>query len=154
MNTDRIEKTIVLRAPQSQVWRAISSARDFGEWFGVKVDGEFQTGAHVAGRITTPGYDHLTMELLIEQIVPERLFSYRWHPHAIDPVADYSKEPTTLVEFHLETVSGGTRLTVIESGFGAIPASRRDIAFRMNDGGWAQQLLNIEKHLSKQKAGQ
>jgi uncharacterized protein YndB with AHSA1/START domain len=150
MNLDRIEKTVVLRAPQSQVWRAISNARDFGEWFGVKVDGEFRPGASVSARITTPGYDHLTMVILVEQIVPERLFSYRWHPHAIDPAADYSQEPTTLVEFHLEEVPGGTKLTVTESGFEAIPAARRETAFRMNDGGWAQQLLNIEKHLGKE----
>ena len=148
MDLDRIEKTIVLRAPRSKVWQAIANPGHFGEWFGVKINGAFTAGARVSGRITTPGYDHLTMDLLIEQVVPERLFSYRWHPYAIDPAFDYSMEPTTLVEFVLEEVPDGTRLTVTESGFARIPAARRDEAFRMNEGGWTQQVLNIERHVA------
>jgi uncharacterized protein YndB with AHSA1/START domain len=147
MSTDRIEKTIVLRAPRSRVWRAIANAEEFGAWFGVKLEGAFAPGARVQGRITTPGYEHLTMEITIEQVDPERLFSYRWHPNAIDPGTDYSGEPTTLVEFRLDEVAGGTRLTVIESGFDRIPLERRAEAFRMNDQGWAEQIKNIERHV-------
>jgi uncharacterized protein YndB with AHSA1/START domain len=147
MSTDRIEKTIVLRAPRPQVWRAIANAKDFGEWFGVKIEGAFAPGATVSGRITTPGYDHLTMEIVIDQVVAERLFSYRWHPYAIEPGTDYSQEPMTLVEFRLDEVPDGTRLTVTESGFDRIPAARRDLAFRMNDGGWTQQVANIERYM-------
>jgi hypothetical protein len=87
------------------------------------------------------------MEIVIEQVVAERLFSYRWHPYAIEPGADYSQEPTTLVEFRLDEVSDGTRLTVTESGFDRIPAARRDLAFRMNDGKWTQQVVNIERYV-------
>ena len=148
MNLDRIEKTITLRAPRAQVWRAIADAAEFGEWFGMKLDGAFAAGERVSGRITIPKYDHLTLEMQVEQIVPDRLFSYRWHPYAIDSAVDYSQEPMTLVEFHLEDVPGGTRLTVIESGFAAIPAARRETAFRMNEGGWASQIVNIEKYVS------
>ena len=148
MNTDRIEKTTVLRAPRSRVWQAVTTAEEFGAWFGVKLAGEFAPGARVSGRITTKGYDHLSFELVIERIEPERLFSYRWHPYAIDPQVDYSSEPMTLCEFTFEDVPEGTRLTVVESGFDRIPASRRDEAFRMNDGGWAAQLGNIERHLA------
>jgi uncharacterized protein YndB with AHSA1/START domain len=147
MSTDRIEKTIVLRAPRSRVWRAIANAEEFGAWFGVKLEGAFAPGARVQGRITTPGYEHLTMDITIEQVDPERLFSYRWHPYAIDPGTDYSGEPTTLVEFRLDEVAGGTRLTVIESGFDRIPLERRAEAFRMNDQGWAEQIQNIERHV-------
>ena len=147
MSTDRIEKTIVLRAPRSRVWRAIANAEEFGAWFGVKLEGAFAPGARVQGRITTPGYEHLTMEITIEQVDPERLFSYRWHPYAIDPSVDYSGEPTTLVEFRLDEVAGGTRLTVIESGFDRIPLARRAEAYRMNDQGWAEQIKNIERHV-------
>ena len=146
-NTDRIEKSTVLRAPQSRVWRALTDWREFGTWFRVKLDGPFAEGATVRGRITYPGYEHLTMEIVIERIEPERLFSYRWHPNAVDPKQDYSDEPTTLVEFRLEPVSGGTRLTLVESGFDKIPRSRRDEAFRMNEGGWAEQMQNIERHV-------
>jgi uncharacterized protein YndB with AHSA1/START domain len=148
MNTDRIEKSVFLRAPRSRVWRAIATAPEFGTWFGVKLEGAFAPGARVSGRITTPGYEHVIMEITIERVDPERLFSYRWHPHAVEPGVDYSGEPTTLVEFRLDEVAGGTELTVIESGFDRIPALRRAEAFRMNDHGWVEQLRNIERHVA------
>jgi len=147
MDTDRIEKSVLLRAPRSRVWRAITNVEEFGTWFGVRVESAFAQGARVQGRITTPGYEHLTMDITIETVDPERLFSYRWHPYAIEPGMDYSREPTTLVEFRLDEVAGGTRLTVVESGFDRIPAARRAEAFRRNDEGWAQQVKNIERHV-------
>jgi uncharacterized protein YndB with AHSA1/START domain len=147
MSTDRIEKTVVLRAPRSRVWRAITNSEEFGSWFGVKLEGGFSPGARVTGRITIPGYEHVVMDVTVERVEPERLFSYRWHPYAIEPGVDYSGEPTTLVEFRLEEVTEGTRLTVTESGFDRIPAARRAEAFRMNDQGWTGQLKNIERHV-------
>jgi uncharacterized protein YndB with AHSA1/START domain len=148
MSTDRIERSIVLRAPKSRVWRAITTVGEFGSWFGVKLEGELAPGARVSGRITIPGYEHVILEMTIERVDPERLFSYRWHPYAIEPNVDYGKEPTTLVEFRLEEVTGGTRLTVTESGFDRIPAARRAEAFRMNDEGWAGQIKNIERYVT------
>ena len=148
MNNDRIEKTIVLRAPQSRVWRALTKAEEFGAWFGMKLEGAFTPGAHVSGKITIPGYEHIAMVVMVEKVEPERLFSYRWHPYAIDPKVDYSGEPTTLVEFQLLGVSDGTRLTIVESGFDKLPPERRAEAFRMNDNGWAGQIKNIERHVS------
>jgi uncharacterized protein YndB with AHSA1/START domain len=145
MNTDRIEKTIVLRAPRAIVWRALTTAEEFGEWFGAKLSGAFAPGARVSGRITIPGYDHLTIEMLIERVEPERVLAYRWHPHAVDAGVDYSAEPMTLCEFTLEDTPDGTRLTIVESGFDRIPAARRDVAFRMNNEGWAAELGNIER---------
>jgi uncharacterized protein YndB with AHSA1/START domain len=147
-NTDRIEKTIALRAPRGRVWRALTDAREFGEWFRVALAGAFAAGTTVRGRITHPGYEHVTMEMYVERMEPERLFSYRWHPYAIEPGVDYSREPTTLVEFRLEEVTGGTRLTIVESGFDRLPPERRDEAFRMNEGGWQEQLGNVERHVA------
>jgi len=147
-SSDRIEKTVLLRAPRARVWRVLTSAPEFGTWFRVALDGEFAEGATVRGRITHPGYEHLTMEMRIERMEPERLFSYRWHPYAIDPRVDYSAEPTTLVEFRLASAEGGTLLTIVESGFDRLPSRRRAEAFRMNDGGWAEQVVNIERHVS------
>jgi uncharacterized protein YndB with AHSA1/START domain len=147
-NTDRIEKQVFLRAPRSRVWRALTQAEEFGSWFGVKLDGKLAPQQSVTGRITTKGYEHLTFELQVQQIDPESYFSYRWHPYAIDPGVDYSKEPTTLVEFRLEEVSGGTQLQVSESGFEQIPLARRAEAFRRNDGGWTEQMKNIERHVA------
>jgi uncharacterized protein YndB with AHSA1/START domain len=140
-STDRIEKRISLRAPRARVWRAIADARQFGEWFRVDFKGAtFAPGATVRGNITYPGYEHMTMEIVIERMDPERLFSYRWHPYAV--------EPTTLVEFHLADIDGGTQLTVVESGFDRLPLARRAIAYRMNDQGWAEQITNIARYVA------
>jgi uncharacterized protein YndB with AHSA1/START domain len=147
--TDRIDKQIVLKAPRARVWRALTDADEFGTWFRCKLEGPFEPGTTVRGRITYPGYEHLKMELCIERMDPERLFSFRWHPYAVDPDFDYSAEPMTLVEFRLTASSGGaTVLDVVESGFDRLPPERRDEAFRMNEGGWSEQLLNIERHVS------
>jgi uncharacterized protein YndB with AHSA1/START domain len=146
--TDRIERTIQLRAPRSRVWRALTDAAEFGTWFRVKLDGPFAVGKRVTGQVTYPGYEHVTFEVKVERMDAEKLFSFRWHPAAVDPKVDYSKEPTTLVEFRLADAPGGTSLTVVESGFDALPASRRDEAFRMNSGGWEIQMQNIEQHVA------
>lgn len=147
-NTDRIENSLLLRAPRARVWRAVSDSKEFGAWFRVELDGPFVVGATVRGRITYPGYEHLKMEVRVERLEPQSLLAFRWHPAAIDPAADYSKEPTTLVEFRLEEAPGGTLLTVVESGFDQIPEARRAEAFRMNEGGWTEQLTNIERHVA------
>jgi uncharacterized protein YndB with AHSA1/START domain len=149
--TDRIEKKITLRAPVARVWRALTNAEEFGTWFRVKWEGAFAPGARVKGHITYPGYEHLVADIVIEKMDAERLFSLRWHPAAVDPKVDYSAEPTTLVEFHLEPVKDGTLLTVVESGFDRVPAHRRLEAFRMNDEGWGTQLKNIEEYVTQAK---
>lgn len=148
-STDRIEKTATLTAPRARVWQAIADARQFGEWFRVRLDGEFAVGATIRGHITYPGYEYITMEVVVERMEPERFFSYRWHPYAIDPKVDYSPEPMTLVEFTLEDAPGGTRLTIVESGFDRVPLSRRAEAFRMNSDGWSEQMQNIERYVSR-----
>ncbi len=147
-STDRIEKEIVLRAPLSRVWRALASAEEFGAWFGVKLEGAFAPGARVHGQVTLPDHGPVTIEMAIERMDPESRMSYRWHPYAVESGVDYSSEPTTLVEFQLEEVAGGTQLTVVESGFDRIPAARRAEAFHMNDAGWAEQLENIARYVA------
>lgn len=147
-STDRIEKQILLKAPRSRIWHALADAGTFGQWFGVALDGQrFVAGERARGHITHPGYEHLLFEITLERIEPERLMSFRWHPYAVDATRDYTNEPPTLVVFELEEVDGGTLLRVIESGFDRIPAERRDEAFRMNSGGWEQQMKNIEQHV-------
>lgn len=146
--TNRIERTIVLRAPRPRVWRALTEAQEFGTWFGVKVEGTFKPGARMRGAITHKGYEHVIWDITIETMEPERLFSWRWHPAAVEPGVDYSAEPTTLVVFELEEVANGTRLTVTESGFDDVPLARRAQAYRMNSEGWAWQLQSIESHVA------
>ena len=146
---DRIEKQIELKAPISKVWRALTDHREFGEWFRVKLEGPFVPGQVSRGQITYPGYEHLKWEATVQKMEPEKLFSFTWHPYAVDPKIDYSNEPPTLVEFTLQKTANGTLLTVTESGFDKIPSGRRLEAFRMNDGGWAEQMKNIEKHVTQ-----
>ncbi len=146
--TDRIEKRIELKASVSRVWRALTDYREFGQWFRVKLDGPFVAGAVSHGHITYPGYEHLKWEAVIQKMEPERLFSFTWHPYAVDPKVDYSKETPTLVEFKLEKTASGTLLLVTESGFDKIPSDRRFEAFRMNNEGWAEQMKNIEAHVA------
>jgi len=159
MSTDHIEKKILLRATRERVWRAISDAASFGAWFGVEFDGSFVEGATLAGRITPTKVDPevaklqepargMKFAILVERISPMTRFSFRWHPFAIDPAYDYSKEPMTLVEFTLGEAAGGILLTITESGFDQIPAPRRGRAWEMNDKGWAHQTKLIEKYLA------
>jgi len=147
--SNTIEKRIELKAPVSRVWRAITDHREFGEWFKVDLEGPFVPGQVARGRITHPGYEHVTWQVTVKEMQPEKLFSFTWHPYAIDPDVDYSGEPPTLIEFRLEPTATGTLLVVTESGFDNIPAHRRDEAFRMDDKGWAQQVKNIESHVAK-----
>lgn len=148
-DTDRIEKEIVLKTPRARVWRALTDAAEFGKWFGAEMKGTFAPGVRAQGRITHPGYEHMTLDMTVERMEPERLFSWRWHPHAVDPKHDYSGEPTTLVECELTDAPGGTRLRIVESGFDRVPLARRAEAYRMNSDGWAQQTQSIAKHLGQ-----
>jgi Uncharacterized conserved protein len=152
MNTsasnDRIERQVLLAATRSKVWHALVDAESFGDWFGVNLKGQrFAVGETARGHITYPGYEHLVCEMQVERIEPEHLFAYRWHPYAVDPAVDYTQEPTTLVEFELEAQADGILLRLVESGFDRIPLARRAEAFRMNSGGWDEQMQNIQHYL-------
>jgi uncharacterized protein YndB with AHSA1/START domain len=156
--TDRIEKKILLRAPRARVWRALTNAQEFGQWFGVRFDRHFAPGATMKGEIVPTTVDSeiakmqepyagTKFEITIDRVEPERLFSFRWHPFAVDRGVDYIQEPTTLIEFRLEEAEGGVLLTVTESGFDRIPLARRAQAFAANEGGWAKQMELIQKYL-------
>ncbi len=149
--TDRIERSIELKAPRAQVWDALADAAAFGSWFGANLAGQsFVAGQRVSGHITHPGYEHLRFEALVERVDQATLLSLHWHPYPIDPDIDYDQEAPTLVTFTLEdTADGGTRVTVVESGFDRVPAARRKEAFRMNSQGWDAQVVNLARHLGE-----
>ena len=154
---NRIEKRIELKAPVSRVWRALTDYREFGEWFRVKLDGPFVPGQVSRGQITYPGYEHVKWEAVVQKMEPERLFSFTWpQPKSLgkDRPTDYSGEPTTLVEFRLEKTASGTLLVLTESGFDKLPGDRRPEAFRRNDGGWTEQMKNVEKYISQNHVAQ
>jgi len=145
--TNRIERRIELKVPASRVWKALTGHKEFGEWFRVNLASPFEPGRESKGRVTYPGYEHAVMRVIVQRMEAERVFSFLWHPYAVDPKADYSKEKPTLVEFVLAKTASGTLLTVTESGFDSIPSGRRDEAFRMNSAGWTEQMSNIERHV-------
>ena len=159
MNTDRIEKQVLLRAPLDRVWRAISDSQEFGRWFGVRVDGPFVAGTSVTATITGTTVDDEVAEMQrphvgtkatwqIIAVEPPRRFAYRWHPFAVESDADYDAEPTTLVEFTLSDTPDGVQLRIVESGFDAVPEARRAAAFEANSGGWTKQTELVRKYLS------
>jgi uncharacterized protein YndB with AHSA1/START domain len=159
MNTDRIEKRIVLHAPLARVWRALSDSAEFGAWFGMRFTAPFAPGAVMHGVIvpTTVNaqvadaqkpYEGIPFNITIEQLVPERIFSFRWHPGAVEPGYDYSAEPTTLVVFTLEDTPDGVLLTVTETGFDQIPLERRLKAFTANEQGWTMVMTLIADYLA------
>jgi uncharacterized protein YndB with AHSA1/START domain len=159
MSTDRIEKKVLLRAPRKRVWRALADSKEFGHWFGMKFDGPFTPGAVVRGVISPSKvnaevakaqktHEGVAFDITIEKMEPERLFSFRWHPGAVEPGMDYSAEPTTLVEFVLEETAEGVLLTVRETGFDRIPLARRAQAFTANEGGWTIMVKVIEEYLA------
>jgi uncharacterized protein YndB with AHSA1/START domain len=147
-STDRIEKHFEVHAPRSRVWDAIADSQKFATWFGIRLDGSFAEGKAVRGFVTAKGYEHFKVEFQVQKMEAERYFAYRWHPYPSDPKVDYSTEPTTLVEFTLEEVDGGTAVTIVESGFDQIPIARRAEAFRSNDGGWTAQVKNLTKYVA------
>ena len=147
-STDRIEKLVTLDVPRARVWRALTDVKQFNAWFGAALVGTFRPKQEISGKLTIKRYEDITMTLWIETMEPERLFSFRWHPYAIESGVDYSAEPTTLVTFTLEDAGQGTKLTIVESGFDAIPESRRARAFSANSGGWDGQIRNIQKFLA------
>jgi uncharacterized protein YndB with AHSA1/START domain len=158
MNTDLIEKKILLKAPLARVWRALSDSTEFGAWFGVKFEGPFLAGTRLRGviRPTTVDaevakhqkpYEGTAFEIMVERLEPERVLSFRWHPYSVEPGVDYAAEPTTLVVFSLEEVADGIMLTLTESGFDAIPLERRARAFSANEGGWTMQMKLIERYV-------
>lgn len=147
-STDRIQREVVLRATRARVWRALTDSGEFGRWFGVNMKDAFEPGRTARGRITHAGYEHVTFEVQVERMETERVFSWRWHPAAVEKGRDYSQEPSTLVVFELEEVPEGTRLRITESGFDRIPVARRSEALRLNSDGWTAQVGNIERHVS------
>jgi uncharacterized protein YndB with AHSA1/START domain len=148
MNTDRIRKSAIIHAPRNQVWRILSDSDEFSEWFGITVEGPFTPGARLSGKIERKGAGHRPLEMTIGRVEPERLLSWRWHPGAMDPAGEHPAEPTTLVSFELDEAPGGTRVTIEESGFDALPEKHRTKAYEINEKIWEMQLRAIDRYLA------
>ena len=148
IDTDRIERSIHIKGTRERVWRALTSADEFGAWFGADLSGQaFVPGQRVRGRMTIPGCEHMFFDAVTHRIEPQERMSFHWHPYSGEPEPDYASEEPTLVSFTLQDAAGGgILLTVVESGFDRIPASRRRAAFQSHEGGWDIQLKNVARH--------
>lgn len=158
---DMIEKVVDLAAPISRVWRALTDYEEFGRWFRVKLDGPFRVGEITRGRMTYPGYEDMPWESITVRMDREpegageqepeasagRLFSFYWPAEAVESAIDDPAIARTLVEFRLEAIPGGTRLTITESGFASVPDPRRIEMFRENTRGWNEQAENIAAYV-------
>jgi uncharacterized protein YndB with AHSA1/START domain len=147
--TDRIQKQVLLRASRTRVWRALTQTNEFNEWFGVQLQGTFAQGTKLRGRVTHKGYEHLTMEIIIQQFEPEHTLAWRWHPGADEPGVDKTSSEMTDVVFKLEETPEGTLLKVTETGFGRVPVSRRSLVYRQNEDGWTGQMKAIKQYVDK-----
>jgi uncharacterized protein YndB with AHSA1/START domain len=152
-STDRIEKTVLLKAPRPKVWEALADSAQFGAWFGANFQGPFEAGQPASGVMTVPGYEGAPLRIYVDRVESPSLFSFRWHPYDPDPNVDTSREPMTLITFELEEVAEGTRLAIVESGFDALPKERAMAAYRTNDEGWKFQTNNIRQHVEGAVAG-
>jgi uncharacterized protein YndB with AHSA1/START domain len=156
---DHIEKSIVLNCALERVWCAISEARQFSAWMGLSDHGDFVPGTLFTAKMAPTKFndefaklqepfDGLQVKMTIDQIQRPRLFSFRFHPFAVDPDADYSREPMNLVTFELQEVPDGTMVTITETGFDRIPLERRAMAYEVNDRGWALATKALENYLA------
>ena len=162
MDSLQIEQRVVLQADRELVWRAISESAQFGQWFGVAFDGPFAAGEDIVGRIAPTQIDPevgrmqepyagMPWRAAVERIEPMSLFSFRWHPYAVDAARDYSAEAMTLVTFALSDAEGGTQLTITESGFEDIAQPRQAQAMQASRDGWVHQAWLIVKYLATGK---
>lgn len=142
---NEIRKQIEIEAPVGRVWQAISDHQEFGAWFKVRIDQPFVPGTEQTGQMTYPGYEHMPWKARVVAVEAPHLLSFDW-PHTDDKEVR-EDWPWTRVEFRLEPRGEGTLLTVVESGFDALPAEVRDTFFRRNEGGWMEQLGNVKAHV-------
>ena len=143
---DRIDRTIEVNLPPDQVWRALTTANDLSTWFKVSVEGDIVAGAEIWMTSLNSGHEGTRFLVRIKEMTAPRRFVWEWHPGAVDPAIDYSREPWTTVTFTLEPSGRGTRLSVSETGFNDISLARRAKAYADNSQGWTEVLVWIQKY--------
>jgi uncharacterized protein YndB with AHSA1/START domain len=136
---DRIERTIDLAHPPRKVWAAITTAEGLGTWFGNKATVDLRPG----GSAELTWDDGATANLRIERVEEPAVFAYTWHIYGL-PEDDPRR---TYVEFTLEPVGAGTRLTVVESGFAQLSDDTYRKAFDGNTDGWGRELAELVDYL-------
>ena len=143
---NRIDRTIEVNAPPDQVWRVLTTAKDLSTWFKVSVEGDIVAGAEIWMTSLNSGHEGTRFLVRIKEMTAPRRFVWEWHPGAVDPAIDYSREPWTTVTFTLEPSGRGTRLSVSETGFNDISLARRAKAYADNSQGWTEVLVWIQKY--------
>ena len=139
-NVNRIEREMTFEVPREDVWAAITEPEQLGRWFGSSAELDLRPGGE--------GFFHwddldVTTKVTVEAVVPPERFSYRWEPGGASEGG-----PTTLVEFTLEEIPGGTRLRLVESGFSGFPPESR----QGNEFGWDSELGDLRELLVRSHA--
>jgi uncharacterized protein YndB with AHSA1/START domain len=136
---DRIERTVELAHPPAKVWAALTTSEGLASWFGNEVTIDLRPGG--AARMTW--VDGPTVDMRVERVEEPRVFGYSWPIYGL-PKDDPRR---TYVEFTLEPVGEGTRLTVVETGFAQLPDDAHHTAFDGNVRGWASELGELVSYL-------
>ncbi|WP_328526709.1 SRPBCC domain-containing protein [Kribbella sp. NBC_00359] len=137
---DRIERTVELAHLPKKVWAALTTAEGLGTWFGHQATIDLRPGG--TGQMTWNSGDKA--EMRIERVDEPTIFGFTWHIYGL-PAEDPRR---TYVEFTLEPVDTGTRLTVVESGFAQLPDEDYRKAFSSNTEGWASELGELVDYLN------
>jgi uncharacterized protein YndB with AHSA1/START domain len=136
---DRIERTVEIGRPPAAVWTALTTADGLGAWFGDRATIDLRPGG--AGQLT---WDHgHSADLRVERVDEPRVFGFTWRIYGL-PDDDPRR---TYVEFTLEPVGAGTRLTVVESGFAQLSDEAHVASFDGNTKGWASELGELVAYL-------
>ncbi|NND82277.1 MAG: SRPBCC family protein [Gammaproteobacteria bacterium] len=147
---NKIVKSVELATPITRVWEAITDSREIGNWFMVDLEGPFAVGEITRGVITHPEAAGMVFTAVTTALEKPHRFAFHWPPDEFFVIEDPAAlTGTTLVEFVLQEIGAGTRLTVTESGLEALPTDLHAKVLKNNSIGWEEQMENIRNHLNR-----
>lgn len=145
---DRIERIEVFPVSRERVWNAITKPEQFSQWFGIVKDMDVRVGGQIN---FVWDNERSPYPAVIEMIEPLHRFAFRWYSYAIGhPDLKLAPTSSTLVEFTLEEIAEGTRLTLVESGFASLPEALAASSLQDNQGGWEAGLNELRSYLQNQ----
>ncbi|HEY2297158.1 MAG TPA: SRPBCC domain-containing protein [Jatrophihabitans sp.] len=136
---DRIERTVEIAHPPAAVWAALTTAEGLAAWFGDRATIDLRPGGSAQ---MTWKQGHIA-EMRVERVEEPSVFGYTWHIFGL-PEDDPRR---TYVEFTLEPLDSGTRLTVVETGFAQLSPDTHSQAYDGNTSGWASELGELVSYL-------
>lgn len=137
---DRIERTMTIGRPPSEVWPALTTAEGLSAWFGERATIDLRPGG--AASMTFAG--GMTVEMRVERVEEPSVFAYTWRL----PNLPEDDPRRTYVEFTLEPAGNGTLLRVTETGFAQLPLDSRRETYESHLDGWSTELAELAQHLN------